>query len=277
MPRTHGSPTVERMDHDGHGHAPHEHGHHQQDQHEHDPLDDHQQVLDLDAELFGSQLDAVLDLLGPPAPQRIVDLGAGTGTGSRLLRDRFPGARVTAVDHDPAMLDRLREQGFTAVDADLGAGFPDVGPVDLVWAALSLHHVPGPARLLEGARAALTPGGRLVVVELDGLPQVLGTSLEERLHTAAAADGWNRHPDWTPVLEAAGFAVTRSSLVLEPPASPAALRYAQLWLPRFLTLAGLDPADRAALAALLERPAELAVTLRATRTVWLAEIQEDPR
>ena len=166
---------------------------------------DQHRVLDLDAEVFGAHLAAALDLTGVPDARIIVDLGAGTGAGSRLLRGRYPDAAVTCVDNDPPMLELLRGQGFAVVEADLDDGFPaltgssiaaDAGaepPVDLVWASSSLHHVAHPARLLAGVRRALAPGGVLVVVELAALPRFLRhpreALLEQRCHAAAAGAG----------------------------------------------------------------------------------------
>lgn len=52
-------------------------------------------------------LAVILDLLPellPPGPWRLLDLGAGTGTLSRALLDRYPDARVTALDLDPVLL-----------------------------------------------------------------------------------------------------------------------------------------------------------------------------
>ena len=74
--------------------------------------------------MFGDQLAAVLDLTGVPAARGVIDLGAGTGAGSRLLRERYPEATVTCVDNDPQMLELLRQQGFAVVEADLDDGFP---------------------------------------------------------------------------------------------------------------------------------------------------------
>jgi SAM-dependent methyltransferase len=228
----------------------------------------HDTVLDLDAEVFGAQLgeilDAVLASTARRTPLHVVDLGAGTGTGTRLLRERFPDARVTAVDNSPEMLERLRHGAFDVHRADLDDGFPALGAVDLVWAASSLHHVADPASLLVGVREALTPNGVLVVVELDGLPRFLaGPGDEDEAHAAAAAAGWNHHPDWTPVLRGAGFTVTRTSVVGTAADTPSARRYAQAWFDRFR--AGFD----------LTLAVPATVAPRVTRTVWVATPEQE--
>jgi len=268
----------------------HHHSHHQGADghgqgHGHD--DEHGQslVLDLDAEVFGESLAAVLDLAGVVAPRSVVDLGAGTGAGSRLLRERYPEAALTCVDNDPQMLGLLHAQGFTAVEANLDDGFPaldgsfltaDAGgrPADLVWASSSLHHVAHPAPLLSGIRRALAPGGVLVIVELTALPRFLsdpdGVLLEQRCHAAAAAEGWNQHPDWTPALKDAGFRVTQSEVITDAPVTPAAREYARQWFGRFAHLAALTTEDRDALDGLAERLDEHELKPRTTRTVWAA-------
>lgn len=273
----------------------HHHHHHQQRAAE----QDQHRVLDLDAEVFGENLAAVLDLAGVSAARGIVDLGAGTGAGSRLLRERYPAAAVTCVDNDPAMLERLHEQGFATVLADLDDGFPALSgfssvadgavegalgvevPVDLVWASSSLHHLTHPDRLLSGVRRALAPGGVLVVVELAGLPSFLrdppGALLEQRCHAAAAAEGWNHYPDWTPVIEAAGFTATRSEVTTAAPVTSAAREYARQWFTRFAQLAALTADDRDAVADLPGRISnDLELEPRTTRTVWVATTDASP-
>ncbi len=144
-----------------------------------------------------------------------------------------------------------------------------------MWASSSLHHVAHPDRLLSGIRRALAPGGVLVVVELAGLPRFLnqprGALLEQRCHAAAAADGWNHYPDWTPVIEAAGFTVTKSEVTTVAPVTPAAREYAQQWFARFAHLTALTADDRDEVEDLLKRISDdLELEPRATRTVWVA-------
>jgi SAM-dependent methyltransferase len=52
-------------------------------------------------------LDAALDRLDGE-PERILDVGTGTGKAARLAASRFPGAEVVGVDLSPAMIEEAR-------------------------------------------------------------------------------------------------------------------------------------------------------------------------
>lgn len=256
------------------------------------------QLLDLDAELSGSALDEVTAWTAEhvtTGPRTVVDLGAGTGTGSLALARRFPAAQVVAVDRSAVMLDRVRtaacgqglEDRVQAVQADLDAAWPDVGAADLVWASSFLHEVADPGAVLAGVRAALRPGGLLVVVEMDTLPRFLPDDiglgrpgLESRCHRALAGAGWNAHPDWRPLLEDAGFEVLAPRTVSTgaSPAPSATARYAAAWFARMrpalqdrLAAEDLDVLDRLlthdAPEALLNRRD---LSFRGSRTAWAA-------
>lgn len=76
-------------------------------------------------------------------PQTVVDLGCGTGHGALALAARWPGARVLAVDHAPAMLEQLARRDDDArcerLCADVRAlPMPDAS-VDLVFCNLTLQ------------------------------------------------------------------------------------------------------------------------------------------
>jgi SAM-dependent methyltransferase len=60
-------------------------------------------------------LEAALETL-EDAPDRILDLGTGTGKGARLLARTFPEAEVIGVDLSPAMVEEARR----LVPSDLG-------------------------------------------------------------------------------------------------------------------------------------------------------------
>ena len=290
------------------GHGANDHGTaHDPGGHEHDDAA-LTELLDLDGEVLHDYLDqatAWIAATAQPPVTRLIDLGAGTGTGTFALLRRFPGAEVTAVDLDPARLERLqaraRDRGeahrVTTIAADLDQPWPDLGPADLVWASMALHHVADPARTLTRIRGLLRPGGALVIAETTALesfprflPDTVGVAgaapgLEDRVHQLLARLLSDEVPelgaDWGSRLAAAGFEVAADQafrVTLTAPLPPAAGRYAQLTLDRLRTGLGdrLAPGDQHALAALVapEGPASVLhrpdLTVRATRLAWLA-------
>lgn len=261
-------------------------------------------LLELDGEVLHSYWSAALDWVKGAADGtargRLLDLGAGTGTGALGLAERFPQAEVIAVDIEPGSLARLRDKALRlglagrvrAVEADLDAGWPDLGPLDLTWASMSLHHLADPGRVLADALAATRPGGLIAVAEFaeplrflrpgpgfadpgfeERLAGTLGRAHAEALPTLGSA--------WAPRLAGAGWDVTgerQFPIDLDPPAHPRAVEYARAWFTRLsegLT-DQLEPADQATLSALLaaDGPAALShrdgLHIRGTRTVTLA-------
>jgi ubiquinone/menaquinone biosynthesis C-methylase UbiE len=53
-------------------------------------------------------LGAALDALDAP-PQRVLDLGTGTGKAARVVARRFPAAEVVGVDLSPGMIERAKD------------------------------------------------------------------------------------------------------------------------------------------------------------------------
>src|SRR6201992_3438562 len=148
--------------HSAHDHRAHDHGAHDHGArtHEHSaaPDDTMSSLLDLDGEVLHGYWSAALDYVSAAATGTVdplLDLGAGTGTGALGLAERFPGAEVIAVDVEPGSLARLRAKALgrglagrvRALEFDLDAGWPDLGPLDLTWASVSLHHLADPGRV----------------------------------------------------------------------------------------------------------------------------------
>ena len=77
-------------------------------------------LLELDAEVlrdyWTAALDWVRDAAAPLSPARLLDLGAGTGTGAIGLAQRFPEAEVVALDISPVSVDRVRAKAAALVD-----------------------------------------------------------------------------------------------------------------------------------------------------------------
>src|SRR5690606_15045056 len=143
--------------------------------------------------------NAVFDLAAralDAAPEQIIDFGSGTGADAVALAERFPDARVHALDVSADLLERVASAAGQAgvaerieghlVDRnnDCTAGGPQ--QVRLAWASLPMHHLSDPAPTLGQVFASLTPRGVFVLTELAG---------EER-----------HAPDWSTLLAQAGFA-----------------------------------------------------------------------
>ena len=101
------------------------------------------------------------------SPKSILDLGAGTGHGSRALKRRFPGSLVVAADIAPGMLERARQQSrwlrrFSRVRADAYAlPFVD-GSFDLVFSSLMLQWCDDLDAVFAEIARVLRPGGLLL-------------------------------------------------------------------------------------------------------------------
>ncbi|SDP06551.1 Methyltransferase domain-containing protein [Nakamurella panacisegetis] len=250
--------------------------------------------LDLDGEVLGSTLRDVTASLGVLAPsaRRILDLGCGTGTGTFALAATFPAAHILAVDGSAALLAHLQsradglgiDQRVTTLQADLDQMWPEIGPIDVTWAGMSLHHFADPDRVLVDVRRSTRPGGVVAVFEMDGplrfLPDGGLGDVESRCYAVSeqqhAAAMPHRGADWAPRLERAGFVdvqVHRIVIDLRAPLHPLTGRYAQRSLQGLrAAVAGRVPADDlAVLDSLLAGDALLHredLNIRGARTLW---------
>lgn len=76
----------------------------------------------------------------PFAPERVLELGMGTGETTRRLVEAYPDAWVIGLDSSPDMVFRAREMYDGVQLARIEDPLPD-GPWDLVIGVLSIHHL----------------------------------------------------------------------------------------------------------------------------------------
>jgi SAM-dependent methyltransferase len=130
---------------------------------DHDP--GHHPISALENAAWGGTLESLL----PPAPSRILDVGAGTGFLTLMASEL--GHDVTAVDLSPGMLGRLKAKAagarlpVTVVEADAVA--VPAGPFDVVMSRHLLWTLPDPLAALRAWLGA-APQGRLVLVDSHG-------------------------------------------------------------------------------------------------------------
>ncbi len=166
---------------------------------------------------------AVLERAGFEGDERVLDAGCGTGRVTEKILERWPAARVIALDGSRAMVDAARARlarfgdRVEYVVADLGAPLPIPDPVDAIVSTATFHWVPDHEAMFRHLAAVLRPGGRLVA-QCGGE----GNIASIRAILASTGDGWlgpahfESVPDTIRRLEAAGFTEVRAWLHPEP-------------------------------------------------------------
>jgi ubiquinone/menaquinone biosynthesis C-methylase UbiE len=153
----------------------------------------------------GQRLRAVR-ALGLRPGDTVVDIACGTGLNFPLLeRVVGPGGRIVGVDLTDAMLaraqDRIETNGWSnvsLVQAD-AADFDFRAEVDAILSTYALTQVPGCAEVIAHGAAALSGGGRWVVLDLKvpgntpGWLTQLGTAT---VRPFAAIDEWITRRPW---------------------------------------------------------------------------------
>jgi demethylmenaquinone methyltransferase/2-methoxy-6-polyprenyl-1,4-benzoquinol methylase len=117
--------------------------------------------------------DAVAEAAAPAPGAEVLEIGCGTGAVTERLVQR--GARVTALDQSPDMLEQARKRLAETEDPDVRwlertASEIDTlpaGAFDAVVLSLSLSEMSGDERrfVLARARERLRPGGRVVAAD----------------------------------------------------------------------------------------------------------------
>ncbi|MFZ3282371.1 methyltransferase domain-containing protein [Pseudomonas sp.] len=107
-------------------------------------------------------VNELLDRVEMHHPQRIYDLGCGTGIATQLLAKRWPRAQLQGIDSSAQMLDEARCLPIRALwkHCDL-LDWQAEQPADLLFAAAVLHFIDGHETLLPHLLGYLNPGGCL--------------------------------------------------------------------------------------------------------------------
>lgn len=122
------------------------------------------------------QPEAMLDALRINPGMRVADIGAGVGYHALRISPRVGATgKVYATDLQPEMLDLLRTAvgaaGVTNIEPvlslDRSTGLPDA-TIDLALMVDVYHELAEPAAFMRDLRRALTPAGRVALVEFRG-------------------------------------------------------------------------------------------------------------
>jgi malonyl-CoA O-methyltransferase len=130
------------------------------------------------------------------APERILDIGSGTGVAARAVARRYPEARVSALDFCLPALRMQRRAGFWSEALRVALGRPAIGCVcadferlpvrsggiDLAVSNLALHWSTAPEVVLTELQRVLRGGGLLMFTTLgpDTLRELAQASTDVR-------------------------------------------------------------------------------------------------
>ena len=181
-------------------------------------------------------------LVAPRPGERILDIGCGTGTLAVALAQAEPGARITGLDPDAAMLEVARQRASASkVEIELVHGLAQSAVAgalagrrfDKILSSLVFHHLDeGTKRTVLGAMPGLLKRGhgRLIILDWGAMPRLLTRMrfLPVRLldgfdNTQANVDG--RMPQ---LLTEAGFKVSATPWTFETAFGPLATWVAEV-------------------------------------------------
>jgi ubiquinone/menaquinone biosynthesis C-methylase UbiE len=120
----------------------------------------------------------IIDALDLQPGMAVADVGAGTGVFSVLLARKVgPTGRVVAQDIAPGFIAgiarRAEAENLAQLVAQLGAERDAQLPAnrfDLIFTSDTYHHFEYPQTMLASLKAALKPGGRLIVIDYERIP-----------------------------------------------------------------------------------------------------------
>lgn len=126
--------------------------------------------------------------------KRVLDVGCGTGWFLRTLAARNPQIEFLGIDVSPGMIKVARRKAeemnlsnlrFRVADWEGTIG--DVGTFDVVSMLNVVHYFEDPGKSFEKARAIISPGGEVIVLERDTDGSVL-TNIWNLIHTMVLRD-----------------------------------------------------------------------------------------
>jgi ubiquinone/menaquinone biosynthesis C-methylase UbiE len=138
--------------------------------------------------------DKALDALGPLTALTVADVGAGSGYFTVRLASRVGAkGRVYANDLQPEMLKMLgvrlgreKVQNVTLIQGTTDDPKLPASSIDLVLMVDVYHELSEPQKMLRAIRAALKPGGRLVLLEYRKEDPAVPIRFEHKMSIAEA-------------------------------------------------------------------------------------------
>jgi len=116
----------------------------------------------IDPRIFHVKL--VMEHLGDLSGRQVADVGCGKGRFARVIQEKYPTARVCAIDIAEAMLARV-PPGIDRAAAAMTALPLASGCCDGAYATESLEHAVDIPKAVEEICRIVKPGGRIVIID----------------------------------------------------------------------------------------------------------------
>lgn len=141
----------------------------------------------------GERTQPVADLMSRinlASPEKVIDIGCGPGNSTRVLRKRWPNARIVGLDNSAEMIAQARrdfpEGEWLLADAAALAGQPQY---DVVFSNAALQWIQNYEKLLPRLMSAVAPGGCLAVQ----VPDDRESPLRKAVLSVAGSAKWAKH------------------------------------------------------------------------------------
>jgi trans-aconitate 2-methyltransferase len=120
----------------------------------------------------------------------IIDLGCGPGNSTRVLRERWPAARITGLDSSTAMIEKARQSTDTIVwkIGDIQTWF-EPNRFDLIFANASLHWIGDHESLTRRLLEAVKPSGIFAFQ----MPALYNQPAAQAVHDVSESPAWKSH------------------------------------------------------------------------------------
>jgi trans-aconitate 2-methyltransferase len=120
-------------------------------------------------------------------PATVIDLGCGPGSSTRVLRRRWPEARIIGLDSSPQMITAARAEEPN--EAWILSGIEDwvpVTPLDVVFSNATLQWLPDHGRLIQRLFRSVSAGGALAFQ----IPSAKFAAVRILIHEIALEGPW---------------------------------------------------------------------------------------
>ena len=174
--------------------------------------------------------------LAPWIRGSVLEVGAGTGSNTELLRDL--GTSWTCLEPNPAFCDRMRSMALRADIVCGSTGDLPLAPHDTILYLDALEHILDDREELERARARLGPGGHLVVLApahgwlYSPFDRQVGHHRRYDLRSLRAVAPPATREVWMGYLDAVGMSASAANRVLLSQSLPTARQLA--WWDRYM-------------------------------------------